>query len=72
MKITLEVVKSARDAIEELRKSMGADSFVDVVRHSLDLMQYAQNCRLIGGTLIMRYPDGKEVIVGLPQDAAGR
>jgi hypothetical protein len=63
---TFTLDEQSRDAIEELRRTIGATSQAEVMRRALRLLREAARTSAAGGKILLRGPDKseREVLLG--------
>lgn len=59
-RLSLDLDVRAKDEIENLRRRTGSATITELIRRSVALYDVVEQHRAAGGSLIFRYPDGRE------------
>jgi len=59
-RLSLDLDARTKENFEALRERTGTGSLTDVIKKSVALFDVATNHTSRGGTIIFRYPDGRE------------
>ena len=59
-RLSLDLNTDAKNAIENLRERTGAPSITELIRRSLALYDVVSEHKAAGGSLVFKYPDGRE------------
>jgi hypothetical protein len=63
VRLNLEVAPQVRRRLESLKERKGAESLTEIIRTALQIYEELEDCKDRGAKLIIREPDGQEMLL---------